>query len=207
MVLYSTEISKLVKTKTGETNIVETDTAPKSKKKTVCPLTPRKKAVVTESEEAPKKKRVRVYKPKKAIEEEEEEEEGTVTTLVEPSPKPKKEPTEKQLENLKKGQEKRKAALKEKQKKTISAIEKKISTVKASIKKRTSNPPQWFSKYIENVKKTEAEECPELVSLSDVKAEAKQITQNSWSDASTRTRINDEYNNHQKKMFNMIFSR
>ena len=111
------------------------------------------------------------------------------------------------MENLKKGQEKRKSALKEKQKKTISAIEKKISTVKASIKKRTSNPPQWFSKYIENVKKTEAEECPELVSLSDVKAEAKQITQNSWSDASTRTRINDEYNNHQKKMFNMSFSR
>ena len=198
MVLYSTEIAKLVASKKSAPAVIETDVTEKPKRV-------RKPKVKTVAESVP-------------VQSETEE----VETLVESPPpikaKTKKIPSEKQLENLRKGQEKRKLnlqanqektkmVLKKNQKQTIKALDQKISQVKTQIKKRISKPPSWFSGYIEKVKKDEAEAKPELIHLADVKKEAKQISQDSWKDGATRDRVNDEYSNHHKKMFNMIFGR
>jgi hypothetical protein len=198
MVLYSTEISKLIAKKLPVTDVIETE-KPVEKPKRV-----RKPKIVKTVEEASPKVECEPVEP---VEEEVETLVSTPVPSVTKKKRTKKPLSEKQLENLRLGQEKRKLALKNNQKKSIKAIEHQITKVKTEIKKRNSRIPNWFSGYVEKIKRDEAEAKPELILLSDVKKEAKDYSKAAWKDSSTRDRVNNEYFDHQERMYSMIFGR
>lgn len=67
-------------------------------------------------------------------------------------------------------------------------------------------PPAWFAKYVEGVKQEEARVGGEKKSKKVVAQEAKVHAGEAWNDGLTRNRIQTEVDNHQDRMFSMIFA-
>jgi hypothetical protein len=73
--------------------------------------------------------------------------------------------------------------------------------------KENLEPPQWFNKYVEGVKKEEAVQKAEKVPAKQVKQEAQEVAQKSWNDGLTRDRVSNEVDSHMNRMYSMIFKR
>lgn len=71
----------------------------------------------------------------------------------------------------------------------------------------SSEPPQWFKKYVEGVKKEEAVHKEEKVPAKQVKLEAQEVAQKSWDNGLTRDRVSNEVDGHMNRMYSMIFAR
>lgn len=74
-------------------------------------------------------------------------------------------------------------------------------------KKDPSIPPQWFAKYVEGVKKEQAELKEKKVGTKRIKAEAKEAATKSWNNGLTRNRVQNEVDSHMSRMYSMIFSK
>lgn len=113
--------------------------------------------------------------------------------------------------------EKRKAAREEK-KKAASIDQAVDEAVKDEIKepakepvkkKRKVNdpnePPSWFSKYVESIKKEEAKVAGQKVSAKQISEDAKEVAATHWNDGLTRDRVKNEVDNHMNRMYHMMF--
>ena len=68
-------------------------------------------------------------------------------------------------------------------------------------------PPSWFSKFVETVKKQEQTVAAEKKSQKHVKEEAKEIANDKWNDGLTRGRVRQEVDDHMGRMYSMMFGR
>lgn len=83
------------------------------------------------------------------------------------------------------------------------AKEKKRRVVK---EKDPSQPPEWFKKYVEGVKKEEAKVAAEKRPAKMVQEEARQVAASQWNDGLTRDRVQNEVDSHMSRMYGMIFN-
>lgn len=84
---------------------------------------------------------------------------------------------------------------------------KKVKGAKKVVASETKDePPQWFQKYVEGVKSEEARVGGEKKPKKEMKEEAKLHAGAAWNDGLTRNRVQQEVNNHQDRMFSMIFA-
>jgi len=73
--------------------------------------------------------------------------------------------------------------------------------------KESTEPPKWFQKYVEGVKKEEAIQKDEKVPAKQIKLEAQEAAQKSWDNGLTRDRVTNEIDSHMNRMYGMIFSK
>lgn len=206
MTLYSADISKLavpvkkvaykkqtkkMKSVEPETNQEITPVVPVEEpvKKTRKRKAPAKPVAVPETvDEKPKKKRA----PKqKSVPEPE--------PVPEPVPEKKKrvqKPKAKVVEEME-VDEPEKPKRKPKVKKEVVVAETQISV----------EPPAWFNKYVESVKKEQAQMLEIKVPQKQVKQEAQEAATKSWNDGLTRDRVSNEVDNHMSRMYSMIFKK
>jgi hypothetical protein len=219
MTLYSADISKLAKPvkklqeahkklaarkkrePEPETEQVEVELKPKKRKAPPKKVTKKtKKAPVEESEEEEEEEEEPVPKKKK------------VAKKALPTPEPTEEEEPKPKKRVKKTSEEPKKRVKvlesspldctpEPPKKRVRKP-KQIEPVKENLE-----PPQWFNKYVEGVKKEEAIQKTEKVPAKQVKQEAQEVAQKSWNDGLTRDRVSNEVDSHMNRMYSMIFKR
>lgn len=139
----------------------------------------RKEQELKEAMEPPKKKRrVNKTEPEKLVAEEKKKPFGVPEPAQEITPEPSHSEEEKKPR-------KRKVP----------------ATVDISVKKvKDEEPPQWFHKYVENVKREEAALRTGKVPAKQIKQEAQEAANRSWNDGLTRDRVTSELDNHSKKM-------
>lgn len=68
-------------------------------------------------------------------------------------------------------------------------------------------PPAWFQKYIEGVKKEQAEVSETKKPKKEIQQEAQQMAQEKWQDGMVRDRLRNELDGHANRMYSMIFGR
>lgn len=68
-------------------------------------------------------------------------------------------------------------------------------------------PPAWFEKYIEGVKREQAEVSEVKKPKKEIQAEASQMAQEKWQDGMVRDRLRNELDGHANRMYSMIFGR
>lgn len=73
--------------------------------------------------------------------------------------------------------------------------------------KEESEPPAWFKKYVEGVKKEKSKMTDDRKPQKEIREEAQQEAQVRWDDESTRHRVNHEVDNHMNRMYSMIFGK
>jgi multidrug efflux pump subunit AcrA (membrane-fusion protein) len=73
--------------------------------------------------------------------------------------------------------------------------------------KDPNQPPEWFKKYVEGVKKEEAKVSTEKRPAKIVQEEAREFATNHWNDGLTRDRVQNEVDGHMSRMYGMIFNR
>lgn len=67
------------------------------------------------------------------------------------------------------------------------------------------NPPAWFQKYVEGVKKEQAKLENEKKPVKQIQQEATQVAQTKWEDGLVRDRLRNEVDGHMNRMYSMIF--
>ena len=146
----------------------------------------RKEQELKEALQEPPKKKRRVKKVEPEIPVEEKKPFGVPEPTQEMTPEPS------HSEEEKKKPRKRKAP----------------EVVDVSVKKvKDEDPPHWFQKYVENVKKEEAALRTEKVPAKQIKQEAQEAASKSWNDGLTRDRVTSELDNHMNRMYSQIFAR
>lgn len=73
--------------------------------------------------------------------------------------------------------------------------------------KTDDEPPAWFHKYVEGVKKEENTLKVKKSSKKVVKKDAKETASKKWSEPHTRGRVEHEVNNHMSRMYSTMFGR
>ena len=74
-------------------------------------------------------------------------------------------------------------------------------------KKDPTQPPQWFAKYVEGVKKEQATIGQEKVPAKKLKEEASEAAAKSWNNGLTRNRVQNEVDSHMSRMYcNLIIN-
>jgi hypothetical protein len=214
MTLYSASIldmAKKVEKKKGKKKVEESvepdvETAPAPPVKEKKPRTEKQIAALERAKEA------RALKKEAALKAKADEEEAISAKKTEIDAKA-QEIAYKKIQM----QEKRKAAREEKKKASGAAcsIDKAVDEALAATevekpkKKRKvvdpNEPPAWFSKYVEGVKKEEAKVSGTKVSAKQVSEEAKEVATAHWNDGLTRDRVNTEVDNHMNRMYHMMF--
>lgn len=215
MTLYSADISKLAQPVKSVTT--QNEPAKKKVRKTTkpLPLTEPEPAVAAE----PKKKNPR--KRKEPVEEQSDEsieppvEEAPKKKLrtkkVKPEPTPEAVPEPVAAAPTPKKKRVRKACLEpiaeESLDQTVEPPTKRVrkQPVKSDVEK--GEPPVWFKKYVEGVKKEEAAHKEIKVPAKQVKIEAQETAQKSWENGLTRDRVSNEIDSHMNRMYSMIFAR
>lgn len=197
-------LSKTTKMPEPETHQVEVQLPKKLKKVAV-------KKTIGKKVKAPKK--VVEQEEDEQEEDEEEEEKGEEVEKVKPPPKKRArkvpvpeltpEPSPQSSPEPVKKKRVRKVAAPQ------PASEPSPEPPKKRVRKQTpkGEPPQWFQKYVEGVKKEEAVQKVEKVPAKQVKIEAQQAAQKSWDDGLTRDRVSNEVDNHMNRMYGMIFAK
>lgn len=105
--------------------------------------------------------------------------------------------------------EKRRLAREAKKNATVDEqIDKEVAKVtkKPRVTKSSSEPPQWFQKYVEGVKKEQARHDKEKKPVKQIQEEASQVAQSKWDDGLVRDRLRNEVDGHMNRMYSMIFS-
>lgn len=74
-------------------------------------------------------------------------------------------------------------------------------------RKNPADPPAWFQKYVEGVKKEQSKHVDQKVPQKQVKFEAQAAAKKSWDNGLTRDRVKNEVDQHMNRMYSMIFSR
>lgn len=74
-------------------------------------------------------------------------------------------------------------------------------------RKNPADPPAWFQKYVEGVKKEQSKHVDQKVPQKQVKVEAQAQAKKSWDNGLTRDRVKNEVDQHMNRMYSMIFSR
>jgi len=77
----------------------------------------------------------------------------------------------------------------------------------AKKKKDDSEPPVWFSKFVESAKMEENKISNEKKPAKQVKEEAKETAKEQWGDGYTRDRVTEQVDKHMGKLYSMIFAR
>ena len=199
--LYSAAIDDLAKPVTdGETLI---DSPPKNKRKTTKPkrVEPKEEMVKVEKgkKRAPKKKVLETIEEESTPEPEEPVEEP-----VKASPKKRaRKPTTKatKVDRIAIGIEAPKA--------TEEVPFPICGTEEPLLKKAKTDeePPAWFHKYVEGVKKEENTLKVKKSSKKVVKKDAKETASKKWKEPLTRGRVEHEVNNHMSRMYSTMFGR
>ena len=229
MVLYSADISKLAQPVKGRKKVKEIE--PKTEQvEQVIDKPIKRKRVKNVVVDVPQKKKVKKEKVVEVQDYDESEVEEPLEKVVEAIKEPKRKRVKKmvQAEALVEAVEepKRKRAKKvvqdveaveepkkKRAKKVVQDVEaveepKKKDAVKKVPKKRDdSEPPQWFNKYVESVKKEEAALKTEKTPSKQIKHEAQEHAQKSWNDGLTRDRVTHEVDNHMSRLYSQIFAR
>jgi hypothetical protein len=117
--------------------------------------------------------------------------------------------------NAKKEAAKEKRRLAKEKRKAESEIEKEIETevknlVKTPKPKKArvvhgDNPPAWFEKYIEGVKREQAHSTSEKKPVKQIQQEAQEEAKTKWDNGLVRDRLQNEVNGHMNRMYSMIF--
>jgi len=71
---------------------------------------------------------------------------------------------------------------------------------------RDDNPPAWFQKYIEGVKR-EQSHTGEKKPVKQIQQEAEQEAKSKWENGLVRDRLKNEVDSHMNRMYSMIFAR
>lgn len=67
------------------------------------------------------------------------------------------------------------------------------------------DPPAWFQKYIEGVKREQAHSTTEKKPVKQIQQEAHEEAKTKWDNGLVRDRLQNEVNGHMNRMYNMIF--
>lgn len=70
---------------------------------------------------------------------------------------------------------------------------------------RGDNPPAWFQKYIEGVKREQAHTTSEKKPVKQIQQEAEQEAKSKWENGLVRDRLQNEVDGHMNRMYSMIF--
>lgn len=208
MTLYSADISKLaVPVKKGAYK------KQTKKMKSVEPETNQQTVPVVPVEEPVKKSRkrkapVKTAEPVAVIEEKPKKKRAPKLKSL-PEPEPESEPV---IEKKKRVQ---KAKPKVSEEMEVDEPEPEKPKRKPKVKKEipvhelssTIDPPAWFNKYVESVKKEQAQMLEVKVPQKQVKQEAQAAASKSWNDGLTRDRVSNEVDNHMSRMYSMIFKK
>jgi len=92
--------------------------------------------------------------------------------------------------------------------KVIKEVEKveKVEKVKKVVKNvDSSEPPEWFKKYIRGQQVEQNNLSKEKKSAIVLKKESNEVAANAWKDDLTRDRVNQERDNHMSRMYSSIF--
>ena len=211
MVLYSADISKLAQPVKGRKKVKEIE--PKTEQvEQVIDKPIKRKRVKNVVVDVPQKKKVKKEKVVEVQDYDESEVEEPLEKVVEAIKEPKRKRVKKmvQAEALVEAVEEPKRKRAKKVVQDVEAVEepKKKDAVKKVPKKRDdSEPPQWFNKYVESVKKEEAALKTEKTPSKQIKHEAQEHAQKSWNDGLTRDRVTHEVDNHMSRLYSQIFAR
>jgi len=187
--LYSAAIDDVAKPVQDDETLI--DSPPKNKRKTTKP----KRVQLKEEVLDVKKKRVVKKKPVLETIEESTPEPEKVEIVASPKKrarKPKEDPIEKEPEHIE-------IATRLAGPEPIGPPLKKAKT--------DDEPPAWFHKYVEGVKKEENTLKVKKSSKKVVKKDAKETASKKWSEPHTRGRVEHEVNNHMSRMYSTMFGR
>lgn len=67
------------------------------------------------------------------------------------------------------------------------------------------NPPVWFQKYIEGVKREQSHSTSEKKPVKQIQQEAEQEAKSKWENGLVRDRLQNEVDSHMNRMYSMIF--
>lgn len=199
MVLYAADLVDFEKPKPiQKENVkpVETKAEPKVEpkvevKKEKKPLTEKQLAALAKGQETRRLKKEQAVKEK-------EEMEALEKKLVEAAPKKKRKITEKVVE------------------KVVEVPTVEVPVKRKAPRKKTTEPPEWFTKYVEGVQKEKVSGGAEVSKKQEtiIKNEALKVAQKSWDSGFTRDRVQNEVDSHSiqfiklvNRMYSMIFSR
>lgn len=70
---------------------------------------------------------------------------------------------------------------------------------------RSDDPPAWFQKYIEGVKREQAHSTSEKKPVKQIQQEAHEEAKTKWDNGLVRDRLQNEVNGHMNRMYSMIF--
>lgn len=76
---------------------------------------------------------------------------------------------------------------------------------KVRMKRNPEDPPAWFQKYVEGVKREQAQ--GEKKPVKQIQQEAQEEAKTKWGDGMVRDRLTNEVDAHMSRMYNMIFGR
>lgn len=86
-------------------------------------------------------------------------------------------------------------------------VEEVLQPKKKRAKRDPAEAPIWFQKYLEGVKKEQAEASSTKVPRKQIQEEAKQLADEKWKDGMVRDRVQNELDHHASRMYSMIFGR
>jgi hypothetical protein len=70
---------------------------------------------------------------------------------------------------------------------------------------RGDNPPGWFQKYIEGVKREQSHSTADKKPVKQIQQEAEQEAKSKWGNGLVRDRLQNEVDGHMNRMYGMIF--
>lgn len=84
-------------------------------------------------------------------------------------------------------------------------IEKQVKKVR--VKASSQDPPLWFQKYVEGVKREQSMSQEEKKPKKQIQQEAEQVAREKWDNGLVRDRLRNEVDSHMNRMYSMIFGR
>lgn len=72
---------------------------------------------------------------------------------------------------------------------------------------RGEDPPSWFQKYIEGVKREQSQNHSDKKPVKQIQLEATEMAAEKWKDGLVRDRVQNELDSHASRMYSMIFNR
>jgi len=85
------------------------------------------------------------------------------------------------------------------------AVEEELKPKKRKLTKSQEDPPPWFRKYIEGVKKEQAQVSHSKTPKKQIQQEAHEEAKTKWGDGFVRDRLRNEVDGHMNRMYGMIF--
>lgn len=222
MTLYSADIMDLAKPiekkprKTKKEKVLPT---PEPSEPDVAPteVTEKPKKEMTEKQKAAllKAQETRKRKKEEALLAKQQEEMAVATKQKEQEEKQKQEEEKQQALLAKKEAAKEKRRIAKEKRKAEQELSKEIDQEVSNLVKtpkpkkarvvRGDNPPAWFQKYIEGVKREQSHATSEKKPVKQIQQEAEQEAKSKWENGLVRDRLQNEVDGHMNRMYSMIF--